>query len=247
MQVNRPGTRTLAFAGFFGLFFAAAPAIAQKEDSGFYIGISHGETEFFNDTPLCEEFSGEVEDALSGELGSSFLVSESFAELVYTTECSQRVTDDSNKLFIGYRFSSSLAVELSRIDFGTAGIRLSTNVSAPAGEFRGDADVSVDVTGLSLAGLFGLPIGNRFSVYARLGVLDWEADGRGRASGSVPDGSGGRTAVAEQFVASESGTDVHYGVGGRFRVTDHIALRAEWERYEIADLNVLSAGLEYGF
>jgi opacity protein-like surface antigen len=247
MNANLPGARSLALVGFVGFSLVVTPVIAQQEDAGFYIGVSHGETEFFNDTSLCEEFSGEVEDALGGDLGSSFLVSESFAELVFATECRQRVTDDANKVYIGYRFSRSVAVELSHIDFGTAGIRLSTDVTAPSGTFRGEAEVSVDVTGLSLAGLFGLPLGNRFSVYARLGVLDWEADGRGTATGSVPDGAGGRTATTEQFVASESGADVHYGVGARFRVTDHVAVRAEWERYEIADLNVLSAGLEYAF
>ncbi len=223
------------------------PAHALDEDRGFYIGLSHGETEFFNDTSLCEEFAGDVGEALSGEGGSSFLVSESFAELVYTTECTQRTSDDANKYFVGYRFSEVVAVELTSIDFGAAGLSLSTDVAAPSGSFSGDAEVKVEVEGISLAGLFSLPIGERFGLYARLGVLDWEANGRGTASGRLPDGSGGSAAVNDEFVASESGTDVHYGVGGRFRVSNHFAVRAEWERYEIADLNVLSAGVEFSF
>ncbi len=242
-------TRTLAPAltGIIVCSLAAAPARALDEDRGFYIGLSHGETEFFDDTPLCEEFSDEVGEALAGDLGESFLVTESFAELVYSTECRQQVKDDANKFFIGYRFSRTVAVELSSIDFGSARIDLTTDVTAPSGTFRGDAEVVADVDGVSLAGLFSLPLGDRFGIYARLGLLSWEAKGTGVAVGTEPDGAGGSTSVSEQFVERESGADVHYGLGGRFRVSDHVAVRAEWERYEIADLNVLSAGLELSF
>ena len=166
---------------------------------------------------------------------------------MFSTDCRQRSTDNADKYFIGYRFSRVVAVELTSIDFGTTGIDLSTDVTAPGGTFRGEADVKVDVEGVSLAGLFSLPIGERVGLYARLGVLSWDAKGKGSATGSVPDGAGGRTSVSEQFVESDSGTDVHYGVGGRVRLTNHVALRAEWERYEVADLNVLSAGVELSF
>lgn len=246
MSATPSRTLALMLPACLATAFAAAPASALDEDRGFYLGLSHGETEFFNDTPLCDEFSDEVADALAGE-GGSFLVTESFAELVFSTDCRQRSTDNADKYFIGYRFSRVVAVELTSIDFGTTGIDLSTDVTAPGGTFRGEADVKVDVEGVSLAGLFSLPIGERVGLYARLGVLSWDAKGKGSATGSVPDGAGGRTSVSEQFVESDSGTDVHYGVGGRVRLTNHVALRAEWERYEVADLNVLSAGVELSF
>lgn len=242
-------TRALLLAQCAGvcLWLAAAPAHSQdSDDTGFYIGLSLGETEFFNDTSLCKEFTEEVDEALNGELGQSFLVSQSFAELVYSTECRQRATDDATKYFVGYRFNRAVAVEVSRIDFGTAGIKLSADASAAGGSFAGDARVSVEVTGISVTGLFGVPLGERASAYARLGILNWEATGRGTATGTV-DANGGRTTVTERFVESDDGADIHYGFGGRFRLTENVALRAEWERYEIADLNLLSAGVELSF
>ncbi len=225
-----------------------SPALAQlDEDSGFYLGLAHGETEFFNGTSLCEEFGEEVGEALEGELGQSFLVTESFAELVYATECRQRVTDNSNKFFIGYRVNRAVAVELAKIDFGKAGVALTTDVTAPSGTFRGEAEVEVELDGISLSGMFSVPVGERFGLFARLGVLAWDAKGRGSASGSVPDGSGGRETISERFVASDDGADVHYGVGGRLRLTDHVAVRAEWERYEVVDVEMISAGVEFSF
>lgn len=231
--------------------FAAlvAPGDARAEigdDSGVYIGLSYGESEFFRDTPLCEEFSDEVGDALEGDLGQSYLVSQSFAELVYSTECRQDTTDSASKYFLGYRFNRAVAVELSKIDFGRARIDLTTDLASSSQTFSGDAEVTAKLEGLSLSGIFSVPIGDRFGLFARLGVLNWDVKGRGRASGTMP-GTGGASPIDAQFVASESGADVHYGVGGRLRITDNVAVRAEWERFEVVEVDVLSAGLEFSF
>lgn len=231
-----------------GLMLLTAPAAAlDTVDSGFYLGFSYGQTDFFNDTPLCDEFSEEVDEALAGDLGQSFLISEGFAELAFQAECRSDVSDNGTKYFVGYRFNPSFAVEVASIDFGVAGVDLSADLAGVGGTFTGDAAVRVDVSGISVTGLMGLPIGNRASIYARLGLLSWDAKGRGTATGTVSRAGGSGSSVSERFVASDDGADVHYGFGGRYRLTDHVALRAEWERYEVADLDVVSAGLELSF
>ena len=39
---------------------------------------------------------------------------------------------------------------------------------------------------------------------------------------------------------NESGADLSYGVGASFRITDAVAIRGGFSKYEIADINVFS-------
>ena len=222
----------------------SSPLYALDEDGGAYVGLSLGATEFFNEVPLCERFEEEVADALDGDLGQSFLVTEAFAELVFRTECTHKTSDTSQKLVLGYRFNQSIAVELAYVDFGTPSLTLDASLASELASGSGTGFVSADITGFSVSGLAGVPLGERASLYLRFGVLSWEAEGRGTASGAL---SVGGIAGSQSFVASLDGADVHYGVGARWRLSDHTALRAEWEHYEIADLDMLSAGVEFSF
>jgi hypothetical protein len=49
---------------------------------------------------------------------------------------------------------------------------------------------------------------------------------------------------------SDSGTDLAYGIGAKFKATDHFAIRAEWQTFEVEDIDSLdltSIGLEFTF
>jgi hypothetical protein len=71
-------------------------------------------------------------------------------------------------------------------------------------------------------------------VFARVGLIDWDAK---------------LTAPHLDFQSKDSGTDLAYGVGAQFRLLG-LSLRAEYERFEIADtdkVDLLSLGLTYTF
>ena len=129
--------------------------------------------------------------------------------------------DVAYKGFIGWRFDEipivDLAVEAAYTNFG----KPSQTLGTPA------QNVEYQLHGPSLAGLLILPLGP-FDLYAKGGMLAWELD---------------RTVGAT--TSSGSGTDAFYGVGASFYLWK-LAFRAEYERFEIKDvdrLEMLSLGV----
>jgi len=110
-------------------------------------------------------------------------------------------SDTAFKVFGGYRFMDYFAAELEYIDGGTA-------------EDRG---FEIDVSGWNLSGIGRLPIGEKFNVFAKLGMIFWDADLGGIESGS------------------DSGEDFSWGIGADFNFTDNLTVRGEYQMFEIED------------
>jgi hypothetical protein len=126
-------------------------------------------------------------------------------------------SDSAYKIFGGYNIGFiplvDFAVEASYVDFG--------NPSTSAG--------NVEVTGLNAFGLAGLSFGP-FGVFAKAGMINWDADSTFGATSS-----------------SDSGTDPAYGVGARFAIGS-FAVRAEYEVYDLdADLDMVSVSGVFTF
>jgi outer membrane immunogenic protein len=122
-------------------------------------------------------------------------------------------SDSAYKIFGGYNFGViplvDLAVEASYADFG----------KPSAGT------TSADVSGLDAFGLAGLSFGP-FGVFAKAGIISWDAD---VTSGTV--------------TSSKSGTDSAYGVGARFAIGS-FSVRAEYEYFDLeSDLEVGMASI----
>jgi hypothetical protein len=125
------------------------------------------------------------------------------------------------KAILGWRFVDWLAVEANYVDLGSGDDRV-------AGQ-----KIEADVSGLSLSALAFLPLGP-VDVFARVGVIDWEADVKARNLG---------------VSLSDDGTDLTYGVGAQFRVWS-LSLRAEYERFDISDadrVDMISVGATWTF
>jgi OmpA-OmpF porin, OOP family len=131
--------------------------------------------------------------------------------------------DDSDtgfKIFGGYTFNENWGIEVSYFDFGEA--------SASQG---GDS-VSVGVSGLSAAGVGRLPLNDMFSLYGKLGFASYDVDAKFNIAGF------GRGS------ASDSDSDMIYGVGGALSFGGNFEARLEYEAINVSDgdVNMISLG-----
>lgn len=123
--------------------------------------------------------------------------------------------DTSWKIFGGWQLNPNLAFEAGWVDFGEI-----------SGSIGGSA-VSAEADGLTLAAKGSLPLNEQFSVFGKLGMVMWDVEGGGAASGIDNDG-----------------TDLLYGIGAQYMFTDRVGLVGEWEWYDIDDdVDLLSIGV----
>jgi hypothetical protein len=133
--------------------------------------------------------------------------------------------DTAYKLFAGFRFLDFLAVEAGYLDLGTP--------SDTVG--NGDVTVDIGVQGWDAFAVGMLPIGP-IDIFAKLGVVSWEADIQAAIDDITDDNS-------------ESGTDLAYGLGLQLRLGS-IGIRAEGERFDIAEAEevyLFSVGASFTF
>ncbi|WP_348672450.1 outer membrane beta-barrel protein [uncultured Abyssibacter sp.] len=126
----------------------------------------------------------------------------------------------SYRLRVGGRFAPVIGIEGGYVDFG---------------DYE-DGAVDYTADGLTLAGVLYIPLGERASLYGKLGELFWDAE-----------------ATAEGAVGSVSretdGEDVFYGVGANLPLGEVVALNIGYERYALDDVDVdlAAIGLDLQF
>ena len=190
-----------------------AVPVASAIDKGGYFGIASGEAEG---------------DASLSDFDDGSLVSGSVDD-----------TDTGLKLFGGFQFTDSFAIEGGLIDFGEVTFDGVSNGSVPFGFASGPVSADIETQGLYVAviGMKSFPL---ISVFGKLGLLVWGADGEFvDASGSFD---------LDDFDLDESGESVMVGLGIEYRPKRKIAIRAEWERYQDAlvaeeDIDLLSVSI----
>lgn len=91
---------------------------------------------------------------------------------------------------------------------------------------------SFESDGKGLAAVFSFPFSDTSSFYVKGGQLWWSSNS---SLGGV--------------VADDDDNDVFFGAGLKLGFTDRLSLRLEWERYDVADidLDAASAGLQFTF
>lgn len=130
--------------------------------------------------------------------------------------------DFSWKVFGGYNF------DLAIIDLGIEGGYV--DLGSPSADILGER-IGVSATGWDLFGLAGIELGP-FGIFAKAGVIAWDADG---FLGDIP--------------FTDDGSDPAYGVGLRFSIAS-FEIRGEYEYFDIEDSDdvyMLSAGLVWTF
>jgi OOP family OmpA-OmpF porin len=147
--------------------------------------------------------------------------------------------DTAWKIFGGYQFTRNIGAEIGYVHLGETtsnGVISGVSVSAKG-----------RVKGWELLGVGTLPIANNFSALFKLGIFRWDVDVSG--VGTVP----GFSAAA---AASETGTDITFGLGLKYDFTRNIAARLEWQRYDSvgnsattgkSDVDLFSLGVVFKF
>lgn len=136
------------------------------------------------------------------------------------------LTTDGNdigiKIYGGYQFNRTWAIEFGYADFGTVSQR------GTPGPFT----ISYDVSGLTVAAVGTMPLQNNFSLFGKAGLVLLDIS----------------PSATNAIVTTKDGAEILIGAGGRYQLNRNLALQAEWE-YFGGDLstNFLSIGLRYKF
>jgi OOP family OmpA-OmpF porin len=133
--------------------------------------------------------------------------------------------DSTWKVLGGYRVNRHLAIEATYIDWGTVSGQV---------QFMGPRDVSAEQQSMGLAAVGAVPITRQFSIFGKLGLLLTDQQTRSATATS-------------SATTDRDEREWHYGIGVKYALTRHWAVRAEWENTEALEVRMLSVGVEYSF
>lgn len=142
--------------------------------------------------------------------------------------------EDTSALLVGYRVGRFWAIEAALHDLGSFrgsgppcrdGAPICPAVLVPT---------EADAEAYSLSILPQLPLGNRITIYGKIGIATWEAE--------IRDASVEERPLIDEF--SEEG--LLYGLGARMKLFFGLRLFAEWENID-DDLETTSFGLVFQF
>ena len=160
-------------------------------------------------------------------------------QLPGTASISDDDSDTAFKLFGGYQFNKNFAVEGGYFNLGQFGY---TATTVPAGSLTGN----IKLQGLNLDAVGMFPLGDKFSVFGRLGLQYAEAKDNFSSTGIV--------ATPTNPNPSKSAANYKYGAGLQYDFNESLGMRLEGERYRIddaigneGDVDVYSLGLIYRF
>jgi opacity protein-like surface antigen len=205
------------------------PSLTSASDSlqNFYISgdILVAEADLGVDDFGGQDINVSVDDAdAAGRLSGGFQVNEFFAiegSISNSTEGGVTVTGDFDRIVNGQRLV-----------------------------FDGTASIDAEADPLIFLGAkFSYPIVERFKVDAIIGQVWWDVAFEGAAQVSGTYGGDSFSIGERVSLGSNDGSDVYYGFGASYAITDQISANAELFQAKIDDTDVdaYSAGLTYRF
>jgi OOP family OmpA-OmpF porin len=204
-------------AGAAALVLTMSPSVFA-DDAGWYTGFNAGQSRAkIDDTRIAD---GLLDDGFT------------------TTSISNDDLHFGFKAFGGYAFNRYFALESGYFNLGKFGFTADTS---PAGSLRGN----IKLQGANFDAVGSVPLGDKFSLFARAGVTYADAKDSFAGTGSVAviDPSPGRWAANYKF-----------GFGAEYDFTRFIGMRIEAERYRIddavgnkGDVDLYTAGLVFRF
>jgi len=191
---------------------AAYAGIATAQDQSFYAGLGIGRS------------SADVT-----EISRQDILDSGFTSLNSFQNGSSK-SDTAWKLYGGYRFNPNIAAEFFYANLGKFSRDASGNgATASSSSVNFNLNSELKITGFGVAALVGAPLSEQWNVFAKPGLLYWDAK---RTSTTTAAGASLSGSV------SKSGTSPSFGVGTSYAFTDKLSARLEWERYfEVGDKN----------
>ena len=144
-------------------------------------------------------------------------------------------SDTSLNISLGYQLTPNFAIEGGYVDLGELAINGTSDGSgflyAP-----GPVNFAIAIDGLFLDFKGTLPLNEQFGLYGKIGMLKYDVEV------TLADSTGG-------ISISDDDTDSFFGGGISFRIGEKSAFNLDYTRYtfEDEDVNVISAGLQFGF
>ena len=162
-----------------------------------------------------------------------------FHDLCQGVPVSCKDSDTAWKFFGGYKFHPNFSAELAYNDFGKG------NANGTISGVSVNADAKSNAWELDGVGTW--PLGNKFSVFGKLGLYRAKVELTGSAAVAGFSGSSS---------ANSTNTGLTFGAGGMYDITPAIAARLELQRYSRvgsddvggkSDVDVISIGALFKF
>lgn len=166
---------------------------------------------------------------------------------IWSGSYSDDSTDSGYKIQLGYRINENFSLEGGYVDLGTATMIGMSDL--PDLLMTDHAKVDFDAKGFNIAGLLTLPVGNKASLFLKVGLIN--ADTKISFSGVSVYGS-----QVSQFRYGTEDTSIkgNVGFGASWTFLQHIGVRAECERFSKvgpvanqSDVDLYSIGAYYLF
>jgi OOP family OmpA-OmpF porin len=218
VEQNMKIARALSIAASLAALALTMSAPSFADDAGWYTGFNAGQSRAkIDDTRIAD---GLLDDGFT------------------TTSISNGDRHFGFKAFGGYEFNRYFALESGYFNLGKFGFTADTS---PAGSLRGN----IKLQGANFDAVGSVPLGDKFSLFARAGVNYADAK----------DSFGGTGAVAViDRSPSRWAANYKFGFGAEYDFTRFIGMRIEAERYRIddavgnkGDVDLYSAGLVFKF
>lgn len=201
---------------------AASATSAMADGSKFYMGLGFGQAK--NQDWLSKNDVYNAMDVVASVLDIDSVDG--------SLSASSGNSDTAWKIFAGYELNKNFAAELSYVDLGTFEAK-----GSATGDFY-DAGNNYLFTGSGVvlakgeAQAFTLDGVGKFSpaqwveLFGKVGV--YQAKSENRKAVAFTDGV---NVVADTYSNQDHTTGLHFGFGADFNVLEHVAIRAEWERF----------------
>lgn len=133
--------------------------------------------------------------------------------------------DTSFRIGGGYRVNENFAIEGFYIDYGEADDTVNT--------FFGPFEVSADADAFQFQAVGFLPVNPGAELYAKVGLALWDA----------------KLTLVGFGDDDDDGIDLVFGFGGKFKVSNAVAIRAEYEMADFDDIDIttMMVGVDIGF
>ena len=179
-----------------------------------------------------------------GEANSDLTKSESGAELSASgVIASQFNVEDSRvgwKFNVGFDVTSNFAIKAGYMDLNEANNDVGSAIADPAifGYQSANKSLTNTAEGFSLGSVYRYNVTDALGFTGSVGVFNWESNLQGQPLNGPQN-------VGDQM----GGTDIYFGLGGGYQLTNDVSLSIEWEHYKLndEDTDMLSIGVNYHF